>query len=95
MNTNRIIEAEINGLQASKIFESATTETLLITLEKGKLFPTHTSPKETFLVVLKGSINFHVENKMIALEQHEVYAFHKDVEHYVTANADSKFLIIR
>ncbi len=95
MNTNRIIEANINGLQVSKIFETATTETLLITLEKGKLFPTHTSPKETFLVVLNGSINFHIENKMIALAQHEVYTFKKDVEHHVTANDDSKFLIIR
>ena len=35
MNTNRIIEAEVNGLQVSKVFETATTETLLITLEKG------------------------------------------------------------
>ncbi len=95
MNTNRILEANISGLQVSKIFNTTTTETLLITLEKGKLFPTHRSPKDTFLVVLNGSINFHIENKMIALEQHEVYTFKKDVEHHVTANADSKFLIIR
>ena len=95
MNTNFIIEHKVNGLQVSKIFESETTETMLISLEKGKEFPTHTSPKDAFLVVLEGFINFHIENKMIALEKHEVYSFKKDVEHYVTANKNSKFLIIR
>lgn len=95
MNTNLIIENKVKGLQVSKIFESETTETLLITLEKGKLFPTHTSPKDAFLVVIEGFINFHIENKMIELEKHEIYSFKKDVEHYVTANKNSKFLIIR
>jgi quercetin dioxygenase-like cupin family protein len=95
MNTNLIIENKVNGLQVSKIFESETTETLLITLEKGKTFPTHTSPKDAFLVVIEGFINFHIENKMIELERHEIYTFKKDIEHYVTANKNSKFLIIR
>ena len=95
MNTNLIIENKVKGLQVSKIFESETTETLLISLEKGKEFPTHTSPKDAFLVVIEGFINFHIENKMIALERHEIYSFKKDVEHYVTANKNSKFLIIR
>ena len=95
MNTNLIIENKVKGLQVSKIFESETTETLLITLEKGKIFPTHTSPKDAFLVVIEGFINFHIENKMMELERHEIYTFKKDIEHYVTANKNSKFLIIR
>ncbi len=95
MNTNTIIKAEVSGLHASQLFKSETTETLLITLEKNKLFPKHTSPKETLLVVLEGSINFHIQHKMIALDQHEVYTFHADIEHHVTANKNSKFLIIR
>lgn len=95
MNTNLIIEKKVSGLQVSKIFESESTETLLITLEKGKIFPTHTSPKDAFLVVIEGFINFHIENKMMELEKHEIYMFKKDVEHYVTANKNSKFLIIR
>ena len=95
MNVQLINEAEVKGLQVSKIFESETTETLLITLEKGKTFPTHTSPKDAFLIVIEGFINFHIEDKMVALEQHEVYAFKANIEHHVTANKDSKFLIIR
>jgi len=95
MNSNRITEAEVNGLQVSKLFESETTETLFITLEKGKIFPKHTSPKETLLVVIQGSINFHIDNKIIALKQHEIYSFLPAIEHYVIAKENSKFLIIR
>lgn len=95
MNTNIILETEIKGLKASKIFTSDSTETLLISLEKDKLFPTHTSPKTTLLVVLKGKIDFHIDNKTITLAEHQSYTFEKDIEHYVTAHEDSKFLIIR
>ena len=95
MDKNIIIETEINGLKASKIFTSDSTETLLITLEKDKLFPTHTSPRTTLLVVLEGEIDFHIENKTINLAKHQTYAFEKEIEHHVTAPKDSKFLIIR
>ncbi len=95
MDTNTIIRAEVNGLQVSQLFKSETTETLLITLEKNKLFPKHTSPRETLLIVIKGSINFNIQHEMITLKQHQIYTFQPAIEHHVTANEDSKFLIIR
>jgi len=95
MNKDLIISNKVEGLQVSKIFQSETTETLLITLEEGKVFPTHTSPKDALLVVIEGSINFHIANDSIALEQHEVYTFKKDIQHHVTSNKNAKFLIIR
>lgn len=95
MNKNAIIDTAINGLHVSKIFKTENTETLLIAIEKGTTFPTHTSPKETLLVVLEGSINFYIEEDNILLETQQVYTFSKEVAHYVTANENSKFLIIR
>lgn len=95
MNKNTIIETPVKGLNVSNIFKTESTETLLITLEKGTTFPTHTSPKDTMLVVLEGSINFHIKTENILLETQQVYTFSKDVAHYVTANNNSKFLIIR
>jgi quercetin dioxygenase-like cupin family protein len=95
MNKNTILETAINGLQVSNIFKTESTETLLISIEKGTTFPTHTSPKETLLVVLEGSINFYIEEDNILLEKQQVYTFSKEVAHYVTANKNSKFLIIR
>lgn len=92
---NTIIDTKIKGLQVAKIFNSQSTETLLISLEKGTLFPTHTSPKTTLLVVLEGHIDFHIDNKIIPLAKHQMYTFEKDRQHHVTANKNAKFLIIR
>ena len=95
MNKNTIIDTEVNGLNVSNIFKTESTETLLIAIEKGTTFPTHTSPKDTLLVVLEGSINFYIDKENILLESQQVYTFSKEVAHYVTANKNSKFLIIR
>lgn len=95
MNKNLILETEIKGLKVSKVFTTDTTETLLVSLQEHTLFPTHTSPKNTLLVVLKGKINFHIEDKTITLAEHQTYTFKKGIEHYVDACKDSKFLIIR
>lgn len=95
MNKNIIIETEIKGLKASKIFTTETTETVLITLEKDALFPTHTSPKNTLLIVLKGKIDFLIENIVITLTEHQTHTFEKNIEHRVIAHENSKFLIIR
>ena len=89
------LDKTIKGLNVEKIFKSASTETLLISLEKDVLFPTHTSPKSTFLVVLEGDIDFHINQETINLVQHQTYTFDKELEHHVTANQNSKFLIIR
>lgn len=89
------LDTPIIGLNVSNIFKSDSTETLLISLEKNKLFPTHTSPKSTFLVVLEGDIDFHINQESINLVQHQTYTFDKELEHHVTANQNSKFLIIR
>ena len=94
MNKNIIAEIELNGLQVANIFKSDSTETLLISLEKNKLFPTHTSPKSTFLIVLEGNVDFHIENKKVTLAKHQSFTFKKNIEHYVTANENSKFFII-
>jgi|GEM_PF-1214412 len=94
-NTNKILETQIDGLTVSPLFSSSSTETLLISLEKGSLFPTHTSPKTTFLVVLEGVIDFHIEQKTITLASMQTYTFDKDIAHHVTAQQNAKFLIIR
>lgn len=95
MDKNIIKDASIKGLTASKFFKTATTETILITLQKGTTFPTHTSPKETLLVVLEGVIDFYINDEVVNLTAQQVYTFPKEVEHHVIAQKDAKFLIIR
>ncbi|MCB0472518.1 MAG: hypothetical protein KDC56_05615 [Flavobacteriaceae bacterium] len=90
-----IIKTAIKGLNVVKIFKSESTETLLISLEKEHLLATHVSPKKTLLVLLEGNIDFYLEKKLINIVKYQTYTFDRNIEHYVKANEDSKFLIIR
>lgn len=92
---NYIANTKINGLTVNKMFTTSTTEVILITIEKGVIFPKHTSPKDTLLVVLDGAINFYIENNTVLLNTNQVYSFKKEIPHYVIAKENSKFLIIR
>lgn len=95
MDANFINEAAYKSLSVNKLFNNSTAETILITLEKGAVFPEHTSPKDTLLVVLTGAIDFYIEGKVISLSANQLYSFKKEVPHHVIAIKDSKFLIIR
>ena len=85
----------VNGLQVRKPIKSDTLEVLSISLEKGAVFPEHTSPRDAFLVVLEGSIVFHIQGSKYSLSQLEDLSFPKDMPHKVEAQEDSRFLVIR
>jgi quercetin dioxygenase-like cupin family protein len=92
---NIINETASEGLKASKIKTLEAKEILLITLEAGHLFPTHTSPRDAHLLMIEGSIDFYINDTSYHLETHQMFDFEKETEHWVKAISDSKFLIIR
>jgi quercetin dioxygenase-like cupin family protein len=70
-------------------------EILSITLEKGSVLPQHTSPRDAFLIVLEGALEFLINGKTYSLKQFEDFSFPKEVTHQVVAREDSRFMIIR
>ena len=82
---NTIKSQGFNKLQLQKLAKNESFEILSITLEKGAVFPTHTSPMEALLIVIEG---YHLRN-----QQH--FSFPKEIEHWVNANENSKFIIVR
>ena len=85
----------LKGLQVRKPLKNKTLEVLSISLEKGKALPEHTSPKDAFLVVLEGAIDFHIQGEKYPLERLEDFSIPKEVPHFVNARKNSRFLIIR
>lgn len=85
----------INGLQVRKPVKNETLELLSITLEKGTILPEHTSPRDAILVVLEGSLEFHIDGKSFSLGPFEDFSFPREVVHSVEAREDCRFLIIR
>ncbi len=92
---NSIRETKFNGLQISKLAKTDTLEILSISMEKLAVFPKHSSPTDAQLVVLEGDISFHINNEIYSLKKEQSFNFPKDIEHWVEANDNSKFLIIR
>ena len=95
LTENRIIDLGYQGLNITKLSQTESTETLLVTLEGGKDFPEHTSPKDTLLIVLTGEIIFNQEDKKTRLTTFDHYCFKAHEPHSVQAQLNSKFLIIR
>tara|TARA_R110002012_G_scaffold283304_1_gene473547 strand:- start:74004 stop:74297 length:294 start_codon:yes stop_codon:yes gene_type:complete len=91
----RIKDQSFNALQVQKLVKTDHIEILSISLEKGAVFPKHTSATDAELVVLQGCIVFHINKKDFELSTQEHFSFPKEVAHWVEATEDSKFLIIR
>ena len=93
--SDEIATQEYHDLLIKKIVESSSLEILSITLEKEALFPDHTSPRDAELIVLEGSIEFHINGDTYNLTQQQHFNFPKGTKHRVQALENSKFLIIR
>ncbi len=92
---NTIAQQPFDDLQIEQLVKNPNLEILSISLAKNAVFPEHTSPKDAHLIVLEGSIDFHIENQTVNLTAQQHFGFSKEVEHWVKANKDAKFLIIR
>lgn len=90
-----IREQAFNSLQIQKLGTSGHTELLSISLEAGAVFPTHTSPSGAWLVVLEGSLVFHMDGKSFPLEPLEALQIPARIPHSVTGRSACKFLIAR
>jgi len=92
---NTINSIEYKGLKAGKLLDINAKEILSISLEKGTVLPKHASPTDANLLVLEGTISFFIKGIKYNLLKHQIFNFPKDEEHWVEANENSKFLIIR
>jgi len=92
---NTIKSQTFNKLQVQKLAKTDAFEILSISLEKDAVFPTHTSPTNAQLIVLEGDIFFHIHGEPYHLKAQENFSFPKETEHWVSANENSKFIIIR
>ena len=92
---NAIALQAFEGLKVLKIASSSQVEIISISLEKDAIFPEHTSPSDANLIVLEGEIIFYINGKEYLLFGQHHFQFEKETPHWVKANENSKFLIIR
>ncbi len=92
---NTIKSQAFDKLQVQKLAKNDSFEILSISLEKDAVFPTHTSPTDAQLILLEGDIIFHIHGEPYHIMAQQNFSFPKETEHWVSANENSKFLIIR
>ncbi len=92
---NTIKVQEYDKLQVQKLSKNDAFEILNISLEKEAVFPEHTSPTDAQLIVLEGDIFFHINEETFHLTAQQHFSFPKETAHWVKANENSKFLIVR
>ena len=93
--SNQIAAQKYEKLQVKLVVETTNFDILSISLEKDATFPNHSSPTDAQLIVLEGDIMFHIDDEIFHLTKQQRFSFPKQKEHWVTANENSKFLIIR
>ena len=93
--SSQIADQRFENLQIQKIVKTNALEILSISLEKGATFPEHTSPSDAQLIVLEGAVIFNINQEEYVLLKHQLFCFPKETPHWVKANENSKFLIIR
>lgn len=93
---NNIIASQpFDKLKVEKLVKTDVLEILSISLERNAVFPEHTSHTDAQLVVLEGDIVFHINGEAFHLKKQQHFSFPKEVSHWVKANENSKFLIVR
>lgn len=92
---NTIKSQPYEKLKVEKLAKNDALEILSISLEKNAVFPEHTSPTDAQLIVLEGDIIFHINDEPYHIVAQQNFSFPKEVAHWVKANENSKFLIIR
>ena len=92
---NTINETDFQGVSVIKLAQQDSYEILLITLEKGAEIPAHVANRNANLIMLQGHIRFHIENKEYTLMANTVLCFEKNIQHWVKAEENSKFVLIK
>ena len=92
---SQIGDQKYDGLQVQIVAETPKFDILSISLEQDAIFPEHSSPTDAQLIVLEGDIIFHIEGEPYHLTKYQRFSFPKQTEHWVKANENSKFLIVR
>ncbi|MFH6602520.1 cupin domain-containing protein [Maribacter algicola] len=95
IKNDKIGKQPFNKLNVVKLAKTDALEILSISLEKDAIFPEHSSPSDAHLIMLEGDMVFYINDKEFQLKNGQYFSFPKEEKHWVRANENSKFLIIR
>jgi len=95
MNISDRIQFKEKGASVLKIQQSDRTKIIAIALKANEILKKHKANIPSFLVVLKGQIQFELPDSSIHLNEHDTFNIPVSIEHEVIALEDSIFMLVQ
>lgn len=86
---NQSVEFNPNRVSTKVILESSFSKEIRILLAKGQQMREHKTPYPIVVHLLKGSIDFGVENKTYTLSEGDILSLEGNVPHHLMAKENS------
>ncbi len=93
-----MIDFNDEKINSKVLAENGESKAILFAIKKEQFMPEHISPKDTFIYVLEGEIEFeinHDENERYKIEKGDIFFFNAEEKHTVLGKKDTKMLVVR
>jgi phage shock protein E len=86
----------ISGKPASsKIFDSGSCKVMELALEQGGEIKTHTTPVDALLIIVEGTIEFHISGEVFTMKKQDAFKIPATIPHSLAAMENSRMLLIK
>lgn len=85
-------------INSKVLAENGECKAVLFAMKKEQCMPEHTSPRNAFIYLIEGEIEFeisHEENEKYKVKKGDIFFFNADEKHTVLAKKDTKMLVVR
>ena len=90
-----LIDYNSSCFERKVLWEEDENKIMLVALEKNQKMPEHFSPIDAIIFVLKGKIEFLIEDKEYTVKESEMFIIPAKTPHKVMGKEKSKFLVCR
>lgn len=95
MNIRHTFSKPYSELVIETIFKREDVKVNIIQLRKEGEIKKHQSLKPAFLLVLKGSVQFHYEGECLDLKERDYHSIRPNENHWLLAEEDSTLLLLK
>lgn len=93
-----LIEFYDDSINSKILAENNDSRAMLFALKKEQFMPEHTSPRDAFIYVIEGEIEFEInrdDKEKYEVKKGEIFFFKANEKHTVRAKKDTKILVVR
>lgn len=94
----KLIDFNDGKINSKILLENGESKAVLFAMKKEQFMPEHVSPRNAFVYLIEGEIDFQLNNdasEKYKVKKGEIFFFDADEKHIVSAKKDTKLLVVR